>query len=220
MENRGPLERTPRTTLHRIPDRGSYDRDLAYSILDEGLYASVGIAVEGQPFVIPMVYGRMGDRLILHGAAASRLLKAGAKSTPICVTVTLVDGLVFARSGFHHSMNYRSVMVLGEATEITDTEEKLRALDVIVDHAVPGRSKETRPPNRKELVATRVLALSIVEASVKMRTGGPKDDDEDLELEYWAGHVPLRLVASEPISDAAHPPRAPMPEAVASYRRR
>ncbi len=212
------FEITPRTTFHRLPARGSYDREVAYAILDEGLVCSVGVVIEGQPYVIPMVYARLDDELVLHGAMASRLLKNASK-VPVCVTVTLVDGLVFARSGFHHSMNYRSVMVLGQAQEITHPDAKRRALDAIVDHPLPGRAKEARAPNEKELAATRVLLLPIEEASVKTRSGGPNDDEEDLEVPVWAGHLPLRVVAGTPVTDARFAPKADLPAAIAAYQR-
>ena len=210
---------TARTQIRRLPARGSYDRALIHAILDEGLVCHVGFELEGQPYVIPMVYARHDDRLILHGAPASRMLKAGAAGTAMCATVTLIDGLVFARSAFHHSMNYRSVVVLGVAREVTDPSEKRAALDALVEHLARGRSRETRPPSDKELASTRVLALPITEASAKARTGGPVDDDEDLALPYWAGHVPLRLVAGEPVDDPRAPVRAPVPAWAPSYQR-
>jgi uncharacterized protein len=221
------LPPTARTTIRRIPGRGSYDRALLYAILDEGLVASVGFCVEGQPYVIPMAYARRGDELVLHGASASRLLKTGAAQLPLCVTVTLLDGLVLARSAFHHSMNYRSAVVLGQAREIAGPEEKRAALNALVEHVLRGRSEQARPPNDKELAATRVLALPIQEASAKSRSGGPLDDPEDLDRACWAGHIPLRLTAGDPVSDAsgalgplpaglaliarASPPREPSP---------
>src|ERR1041385_7889599 len=159
------MEPTPRSTIRRKPQRGSYDRAVIHRILDEGLVAHVGFGVEAMPFVIPMVYGRMGDHLILHGAVASRMLKEGSTGAPLCVTVTIIDGLVLARSWLHHSMNYRSVVLFGNAREITDRDEKLAALTAVIDHATPGRSRESRWPTEKELAATRVLAMSIDEAS-------------------------------------------------------
>jgi nitroimidazol reductase NimA-like FMN-containing flavoprotein (pyridoxamine 5'-phosphate oxidase superfamily) len=209
---------TDRTRIRRVPARGSYDRATLHAILDEGLVASVGFVVEGQPYVIPMVYARRGDQLYLHGAMASRLLKQSA--VPLCVTVTLVDGLVLARSAFHHSMNYRSAVVLGEAREVTDAGERSSALAAVVDHVLAGRSQQCRPPNDKELRATRVLALPIDEASAKARTGGPLDDDDDLPLPFWGGHLPLHLVAGAPVPDGRAAPVAPTPSALLSYLRR
>jgi nitroimidazol reductase NimA-like FMN-containing flavoprotein (pyridoxamine 5'-phosphate oxidase superfamily) len=208
---------TERNRIHRVPSRGSYDRGTLHAILDEGLVASVGFALEGQPYVIPMVYARRGDLLYLHGAAASRLLKQS--EVPLCVTVTLIDGLVLARSAFHHSMNYRSAVILGLAREVTDAGERSAAFAAVVDHVLPGRAQACRPPNDKELRATRVLALPIDEASAKTRTGGPLDDDEDLPLPFWAGQLPLTLAAGAPVPDARAEPRAPLPDGLAAYRR-
>ena len=195
-----PLRKTPRTTLKRLPERASYDRDTANAILDEALICHVGLAMEGQPFVIPTIHARAGSTLYLHGSAASRMLREGRR-LPVCVTVTLVDGLVMARSAFHHSMNYRSVVVLAQAREVTDPEEKVAALRAIVEHVAAGRWDEVRWPTEPELKGTTVLALPIDEASVKIRTGPPKDDAEDHALDVWAGVVPLRLVAGEPVAD-------------------
>jgi nitroimidazol reductase NimA-like FMN-containing flavoprotein (pyridoxamine 5'-phosphate oxidase superfamily) len=195
-----PLRKTARTTLRRLPDRASYDRDTANAILDEALVCHVGFAMEGEPFVIPTIHARVGGTLYLHGSAASRMLREGRK-LPVCVTVTLVDGLVMARSAFHHSMNYRSVVVLAQAREVTDPEEKVAALRAIVEHVAAGRWDEVRWPTEPELKGTTVLALPIDEASVKIRTGPPKDDEEDYALDTWAGVIPLRLVAGEPIAD-------------------
>ncbi len=213
---RGP---TRRSTVRRLPERGRYDRDTIDAILDEGLVCHVGLVDEGQPFVIPAVYARLGDRVVVHGSAASRLINVLASGAPACLTVTLLDGLVLARSGFHHSMNYRSVVVLGKAQEITDPEEKRRALDAIVEHVVPGRTAEVRPPSQKELRATRVVALGLDEASAKLRTGPPKDDAEDLALACWAGELPLRLVALDLVPDPQLRPGL-LPEAsVRGWRR-
>ena len=190
------MEPTPRTQIHRKPARGSYDRDVVHRILDDGLVAHVGFEIDRQPYVIPMAYARMGDQLVVHGAAASRMLKHGAKRVPMCATVTIIDGLVLARSWFHHSMNYRSVVVLGAGRELVEREEKLRALAALIDHALPGRVRESRPPNEKELAATRVIAIPIEEASAKCRTGGPlPDEDDDRALTWWAGEVPLAMCA-------------------------
>lgn len=190
--------RTDRSTVRRLKDRGHYERALVHAILDEAKVCHVGFVVEGQPYVIPTGYARDGDRLLLHGSVASRMLKVLAAGAPVCVTVTLVDGLVLARSQFHHSMNYRSVVVFGNARPITDEAAKRAALAALVEHLTPGRSRDAREPDRKELNATAVLELPLGEASAKVRGGPPKDDAEDLELDVWAGVVPLRLAMGEP----------------------
>jgi hypothetical protein len=213
------LMKTPRTRVKRQPARASYDRALAYSILDEALVCSVGVTVDTGPLVIPMAFARLRDQLILHGANKSRLMTQIAAGTPLCVSVTLVDGLVLARSAMHHSLNYRSVVIFGAAVEIVEAAPKLEALARLVEHVMPGRSQQTRPPNDVELKATRVFALPIEEASVKVRSGGPIDEPEDLELPYWAGEIPLKLHASAPISDADHIPRGEMPATAMQYRR-
>ena len=214
-----PLARTDRTAVRRLPARGSYDRGVLNAILDEGLVCHVGFAVDSQPYVIPTTYGRVGDRLYLHGSAASRMLKAMRGGIPVCVTVTLLDGLVLARSAFHHSMNYRSAVVLGIAEEVTDPEERWAALRAIVDHVVPGRWDDIRPPNEGELRATLVLRLAIDEASAKIRTGPPKDDDEDYALSSWAGEIPLRTAVLPAVADPRLPPGIPVPAHVTGYRR-
>jgi nitroimidazol reductase NimA-like FMN-containing flavoprotein (pyridoxamine 5'-phosphate oxidase superfamily) len=220
MPNAPNLTATERTTIHRKPSRGSYDRALAYSILDEALHCSVGFVAEAQPFVIPMAFARWDDRIILHGAPASRLLKIGSGGVPVCVSVTLVDGLVLARSAMHHSLNYRSVVVLGTLTELTSIDEKEQALLRVVEHVLRGRSKVARPPNARELAATRVLALPIDEASVKQRTGGPIDDEADLSYPCWAGVLPLSVVAGQAVPDDAHPPFGAPPPELATYARK
>jgi uncharacterized protein len=210
---------TPRTTLKRLPKRGVFDRAAVHAVLDEGLVCHVGFVVDGQPFVIPTSYARRDDRLYLHGSAASRMLRSLAGGIPVAVTVTLLDGLVLARSAFHHSMNYRSVVVLGEARLVEDPAEKSAALEAIVEHVVPGRSRVVRGPSESELQATSVLALDLVEVSAKVRTGPPIDDAEDLGVDCWAGVLPLRLVPGEPVADPQLPAdRAPSAE-VAAYRR-
>lgn len=188
---------TPRTTLHRRPSRGSYDRETIEAILDEALVCHLAFVVDGQPYALPTAYARVGRELYLHGSIASRMLSA-ANAAPIGVTVTLLDGLVLARSAFHHSMNYRSVVILGVPREVTDPVEKRAAFDALVEHVLPGRSRATRPANDDELAATRVLALAIDEASAKVRRGPPIDAERDYEEPYWAGVVPLRLVAGAP----------------------
>lgn len=210
---------SPRATVKRLPDRARYDAATVHAILDEGLVCHVGFVDDGQPFVIPATYARDGERLLLHGSAASRMIRALAAGAPACVTVTHLDGLVLARSGFHHSMNYRSVVVLGRATEITDPGAKRRALDAIVDHVVPGRSAEVRAATDAELRGTRVVALRLDEASAKVRTGPPKDDAEDLALDCWAGELPLRLAPQPPVPDPALRPGVTPTATVTAWRR-
>ncbi len=210
------MQPTARSTVRRRPERGRYQRAEVEAILDEGLVAHVGLAVDGQPFVMPMVYARVGGDLYLHGSAASRLLRALSTGPPVCVTVTLIDGLVLARSAFHHSMNYRSVVVLGRAVAVTDAAERERALAAMVDHAVPGRSGEVRPPNRRELAATLLIRIALDEVSAKVRSGPPIDDDDDLEIPVWAGVLPLRLVAGDPCPDG--PTGQPLAPALAAWR--
>ncbi|HKQ80525.1 MAG TPA: pyridoxamine 5'-phosphate oxidase family protein [Blastocatellia bacterium] len=192
---------TERTTLKRLPQRGSYDREVVYRILDEGFVCHVGFAVDGQPFVIPTAYGRVGDILYLHGSGASRTLRSLGRGIPVCVTVTLVDGLVLARSAFHHSMNYRSVVILGAATMVEAAEEKMTALRAFTEHVIPGRWDDVREPNEQELKGTSVLALPLVEVSAKVRSGPPKDDEEDMTIPVWAGELPLRITAGSPVDD-------------------
>lgn len=193
---------TTRTTVRRLPDRGVYDRGTIYAILDEALICHVGFAVDGQPFVIPMIHWRDGDTLYVHGSAASRMLRALRGGVDACVTVTLLDGLVLARSAFNHSMNYRSVVILGKAREVSGRDEKLRALDRLVRHITPERAAAVRPPNESELRQTLVLALPLAEASAKTRSGPPIDEEEDYALGVWAGVVPIAMVKGEPIPDA------------------
>jgi nitroimidazol reductase NimA-like FMN-containing flavoprotein (pyridoxamine 5'-phosphate oxidase superfamily) len=190
---------SPRTTVRRLPERGDYDPATLHAILDEGLVCHVSVTLDGQPFTMPMAYGRIGSRLYLHGSTASRLLRALGDGTPACVTVTLLDGVVFARSAFHHSMNYRSVVVLGRASEVSDAEERLAALRAIVEHVAAGRWREVRRPSAAELARSLVVSLPLDEASAKLRRGGPIDDEEDLGLDVWAGVVPLSLVAGAPL---------------------
>jgi nitroimidazol reductase NimA-like FMN-containing flavoprotein (pyridoxamine 5'-phosphate oxidase superfamily) len=213
------LQPTARTTLRRLPQRGVFDRAAVNAILDEGLVCHVGFAVEGQPYVIPTTYARLGDRLALHGSAASRMLRTLSAGVPVCVTVTLLDGLVLARSAFHHSMNYRSVMVLGTAVEVVDRMEKEAALEAIVEHVMRGRSAQVRPPTPLELKGTTVLSLPIEEASAKVRSGPPIDDEEDYALPGWAGVLPLALVPGAPLPDPRLAPGTAAPENVIAYRR-
>jgi len=193
---------TERTQVKRLPARGAYDSETVFRILDEGFICHVGFVVDGQPFVIPTGYARVGETLYIHGSAASRMLHTLSEGVQVCVTVTLLDGLVLARSVFHHSMNYRSVVILGRAALVEGREEKLRALEAFTEQVVRGRWKDARHPTDAELKATWVLALPLVEVSAKIRTGPPKDDEEDYSLPIWAGVVPLRLVAGAPVADA------------------
>lgn len=192
---------TERTTVKRLPKRGAYDRETVNSILDEGFICHVGFVIDGHPYVIPTGYARSGDELYIHGSSASRMLRELSDGVEVCVTVTLIDGLVLARSAFHHSMNYRSVVILGRAQSIVDSAEKNRALELLTDHFLAGRWQEVRPPTELELKATSVLRLPITEASAKIRTGPPIDDDEDYDLDIWAGVVPLTLHRGEPMAD-------------------
>lgn len=192
---------TKRSELRRLPARGSHETELIYSILDAGLLAHVGFEVEGQPFVIPTLYGRDEDKLYFHGSSASRMLRALEAGCAACVTVTLIDGLVLARSAFNHSMNYRSVVAFGIATTVMDVDRKMEALRVISEHVIAGRWADIRGPNTNELKATTVLEFGIEEASAKVRTGDPMDDEEDYGFPAWAGVIPLRLEAKAPIRD-------------------
>jgi uncharacterized protein len=213
------FDKTSRTKVRRIPDRGRYDEETVFSILDEAFVCHVGFAVEGKPFVIPTLYGRVGTTLYVHGSAASRMLREMERGVEVCVTVTLVDGLVLARSAFHHSMNYRSVVLFGTARLVEDPAEKLEALRAISEHIVPNRWDEVRGPNEKEMKATSVLAIPISEVSAKVRTGGPKDDDEDYAIPVWAGVLPLHTVPGEPIPDDCLPADTPIPAHVSEYSR-
>lgn len=210
---------TKRSALKRLPKRGEYARESVYQILDEGFICHVGFVVEGQPFVIPTGYARAADTLYIHGSQASRMLRALKGGIDVCVTVTLVDGMVMARSAFHHSMNYRSVVVFGRAVAVEDSTEKLEALRALTEHLAPGRWDETRQPTEGEMRATLVLALALEEASAKVRSGPPVDDEEDYELPVWAGVVPLRVVAGEPIPDPRLPQDVEPPAHVLNYAR-
>ncbi len=210
---------TPRTQVRRLPDRGRYDSETIYRILDEGFLCHVGFVVDGQPFVIPTGYARVGDSIYLHGSAASRMLRTLAGGVQVCVTVTLVDGLVLARSAFHHSMNYRSVVILGTAHALEEPAEKVRALEAFTNHVVPGRWDAVRPERDSEVRATSVLKLSLQEVSAKIRIGPPKDEPEDYELPIWAGVLPLKLAAGAPIADANLPDGAKVPEILKNYSR-
>jgi len=210
---------SPRTTVKRRAQRGAYDRVTIDAILDEGLVCHLGFVVDGQPYVLPTIYARVGDEIYVHGSAASRMLRTLAAGVETCLTVTLVDGLVLARSAFHHSMNYRSVVVLGTARPVLDSGAKTRALRAIVDHVIADRWAVVRPPTEQELKATSVLALPLSEASAKVRAGGPIDDDEDHTIPVWAGHLPLVLVPGAPVADGALPAGVSVPERLLGYRR-
>jgi uncharacterized protein len=209
-----------RTRLVREAERAVYDRDAVYRILDEGFLCHVGFAVDGQPFVIPTSYGRKDASLYIHGSAASRMLRQMKESVPVCITVTLLDGLVLARSIFNHSMNYRSVVVLGKATLVDDPAEKLAALRLLSEHILPGRWEDSRQPNERELKATSVLRVPIEEFSAKVRVGPVVDDEEDYSFPTWAGVVPLEMVAGTPISDARLIPGRDVPAYARKYSRR
>jgi nitroimidazol reductase NimA-like FMN-containing flavoprotein (pyridoxamine 5'-phosphate oxidase superfamily) len=209
---------TARTTLKRRPQRGAYDRPTVHAILDAAFVCHVGFVVDGQPFVIPTSYGRDGDLLYIHGAAASRMLRELATGIPVAVTVTLIDGLVLARSAFHHSLNYRSVVVLGTGVLVEDPAEKMRALEVITEQIIAGRWAEARRPTESELKATTVIRLPLVEVSAKIRTGPPIDDEEDQRLPIWAGILPLAVTPGEPISDPLLHPEIPLPDSVTGYK--
>lgn len=210
---------TERNRIRRVPKRGHYDKDTIYRILDEGLVCHVGLVEDGQPVVIPMNYARRGDTVILHGALASRLLKYVQAGHPVCVTVTLLDGLVLARSVYHHSMNYRSAVVFGRGRVIEEEQEKLAALEVLTEHIVPGRWQDARRPNRQELDATTVVSITIESASAKVRTGPPVDDEADYELPVWAGVLPIQQQALMPVNDPRLRTDIPVPPSVSNYRR-
>jgi nitroimidazol reductase NimA-like FMN-containing flavoprotein (pyridoxamine 5'-phosphate oxidase superfamily) len=211
---------TTRTRLVREPDRAVYDREAVYRILDEGFLCHVGFAVDGQPFVIPTSYGRKDANLYIHGSAASRMLRQMKDAVPVCITVTLLDGLVLARSIFNHSMNYRSVVVLGKATLVDDPTEKLEALRLLSEHILPGRWAESRQPNERELKATSVLRVPIEEFSAKVRVGPPIDDAEDMSFPTWAGVIPLEMKAGTPIDDVGLLPGQGVPEYAHNYTRK
>jgi len=208
---------TDRTKLRRLPKRGAHDRATIHAILDEALVCHVGFVVEGAPVVIPTIHWRDGDTLYFHGSAASRMLRSLRDGVEACVTVTLLDGLVLARSAFHHSMNYRSAVIFGRARLVESEDEKLRSLDALVEHVVRGRSKDVRPPNAAELKQTMVLALPITEASAKIRSGGAVDDEDDYALPVWAGVIPLSLTPGLPETD--RDVSVNVPEYVRKYRR-
>lgn len=212
--------KTDRTTVRRLPKRGAYDRETINAILDEAFICHVGFVVDGQPYVIPTGFARIGDDVYIHGSSASRMLKNLSKGIDVCVTVTLIDGLVLARSAFHHSINYRSVVILGKAEMVTEPDEKNKALEAFTEHVVPGRWAEVRGPTELELKATAVQRLPITEASAKIRTGDPVDNDEDYSMDVWAGVLPLKLTPGTPIADAKLTAAIEIPEYVTSYTRK
>jgi uncharacterized protein len=211
---------TAKTKLKRIPKRGNFERETIYKILDEAFICHVGFAVDNQPFVIPTSFARIGDRLMIHGSAASRMMRSLSEGIDVCVTVTLIDGLVLARSAFHHSMNYRSVVVFGKAKIIEDESEKFEALRAFTEHIVPDRWSEIRPPTKNELKGTTVLSLTLDEASAKIRTGNPVDDAEDYELDVWAGVLPLNLTTGAPIADDRLKSGIEVPQNISNYSRK
>ena len=209
---------TDRTRLRRLPDRGRHELAEVAAVLDEALYCHVGITTEQGPVVIPTIHARVGDQVVVHGSPASRLLRTLKGGVPMCLTATLVDGLVVARSAFHHSLNYRSAVVFGVATEVVDPAAKAEALDALVDHVLAGRAAEARPGSPKELKGTTVLTLPLTEASVKVRTGPPIDEEDDLPLDVWAGVVPLQTVAGTPEPSPDLAAGIPVPPSVLGLR--
>jgi uncharacterized protein len=212
------LTRTPRTTVKRLPKRAAYDRATVNAILDGAIICHVAFIAGGTPMAIPTLCARVDDRLYIHGSAASRMLNTAAGDVEISLTATLIDSVVLARSAFHHSLGYRSAVVIGRAVEVEDLEEKLAAMRALVEHIVPDRWEQIRPPSGQEMLATKVLRIPITEASAKVRTGGPVDDEEDYAMPVWAGVIPLRLEAKPPVADERLVPGTPLPPHVANYR--
>jgi nitroimidazol reductase NimA-like FMN-containing flavoprotein (pyridoxamine 5'-phosphate oxidase superfamily) len=210
---------TERTKVRRLPDRGKYDSESVYGILDEAFICHVGFVVEAQPYVIPTGFARVNDTLYIHGSAASRMLRTLADGVQVCVTVTLIDGIVMARSGFHSSMNYRSVVILGRAAQVEERDEKLAALAAFSEQVMPGRWRDLRETTDAELKGTLVLTLPLKEVSAKVRTGPPKDDEVDYALPLWAGVVPLKLTAGNPIDDPRLPKGIEPPGYARNYKR-
>lgn len=213
------IPKTARTTIRRLPQRGDYDRATLHAILDEGLVCQVAFVVEGKPIIIPTAYGRIEDRLYIHGSPASRMLKSLQNGIDVCVTVTLLDGLVLARSAFHHSMNYRSVVIFGEAELVSDPADKAAALQAFTNHVVPGRWDDLRPMTEQEVRGTTVLSLPLTEASAKIRTGPPIDDEADYDLPIWAGVLPLSVQPGTVVPDAKLGDGVAVPEAIAHWSR-
>jgi len=203
--------KTERTRVRRISDRGHYDQDTIFSIIDEAMICHVGYIQNNNPVVIPTIHARLGNTLYIHGSGASRMLKVISNQNNICVTISLIDGIVLARSAFHHSMNYRSVVIFGSGRKINDPKEKLNALKAVSDHLIPERWDDVRPPNQKELDATTVIAISLEEASAKIRTGPPSDDEDDYKLSVWAGVLPITLIKEELIPDPVLPDKIDIP---------
>jgi uncharacterized protein len=213
------IKPTEKTRVRRLPKRGNYDRDTIHAILDEAFICHVGFTIKAQPYVIPTGFARVDDHLYIHGSSASRMLRSLAEGIDVCVTVTLIDGLVLARSAFHHSINYRSVVILGKAGLVDDAAEKYKAMEAFTEHVIPGRWADVRWPNKLELKATTVLKLPIEEASAKIRTGGPIDDDEDYKLDVWAGVLPMKFNAGEPLRDELMASDIEVPRYIAAYER-
>ena len=213
MEN---FPKTERNTVKRVPKRGHYDKATVYEILDAGFIAHVGFSIDGQPFVIPTAYGRNGDQIYLHGATTSRMIQHLQGGPPVCITVTFIDGIVLARSVFHHSVNYRSAVVFGTA-RLAAEEEKMDALEIVTEHIHPGRWAEARVPNAIELKATSVLVVDIEQGSAKIRTGPPSDDKEDYELPIWAGVIPMQTVYGSPVADPQLTAGIPMSPSVERF---
>ena len=211
---------TEKTKLKRLPKRGNFERETIYKILDEAFVCHVGFVANDQPFVIPTSFARIDDRLLIHGSAASRMMRSLSEEIDVCVTVTLVDGLVLARSAFHHSMNYRSVVVFGKAQIVSEEQGKYAALKAFTEHIVPGRWAEIRPPTKNELKGTTVLSLPLTEASAKIRTGSPVDDEEDYHLDVWAGVLPLNLTPGAPVNDDRLKDGISVPPNILSYSRK
>jgi hypothetical protein len=211
---------TERTQVRRLPKRGVYERETVYRILDEGLVCHIGFVADGKPVVIPTGYGRKGDMLYVHGSPASRMFRALGEGADVCITVTLLDGLVLARSAFHHSMNYRSVVIFGKATLLEDPAAKREALHIFTEHVAPGRWQEVRKPSEKELRSTTVLAIPLEEVSAKVRTGPPLDDEEDYALPVWAGVLPLEITPRTSLPDDRLPNETAVPDYVRGYTRK
>jgi nitroimidazol reductase NimA-like FMN-containing flavoprotein (pyridoxamine 5'-phosphate oxidase superfamily) len=214
------INTTERTKLKRLPKRGNFERETVYKILDEAFVCHVGFCVNDQPFVIPTSFARIGDKLVIHGSAASRMMRSLSAEIDVCVTVTLIDGLVLARSAFHHSMNYRSVVVFGKAKIVEDEKEKNEALKAFTEHIVPDRWSAVRPPTKNELKGTTVLSLSLTEASAKIRAGGPVDDEEDYEMDVWAGVLPLNMTTGAPVADERLKRGIEVPPNILNYSRK
>ncbi len=217
-QEKGAFRTTKRTRIRRKPARGSYERAEVFQILDRALICHVAFVVDGQPYAMPTIHARRGETLYLHGSNGSRMLRVGGAGEALCVTATIVDGIVLARSGFHHSLNYRSAVVLGTGRVVSDADEQRLALDAVVEHIVPGRTAEARGPSAKELRATTVVALPVQEASAKVRTGPPVDDDEDLSLPVWAGVLPLALEPGAPVAAPELTADLPVPAYVTRWQ--